>query len=207
MEIKNIVFDLGNVLIKFDPRDNANAALFTDNEEDRNLLLDEVFNTVEWVQVDRGSITREQALASINKRLPERLHAGADLFVNGWFKDGRIDVIPGMEELIKELKVSGYKTYLLSNAGISFHEYYKDIPALSLMDGLFISADWHLLKPSETIYRTFCTHFSLNPPECFFIDDLHINIEGAINMGMPGFIFKGNIEKLKIALRANGVKI
>ena len=205
MPIKNIVFDMGNVLISFDRLFYCTRQ--SSSEEDRGLLLDEVFRGVEWTQTDRGSVTPEDAAASICKRLPERLHKSAKNIVTAWYKDGGLRIIPGMEELISSLKNNGYKTYLLSNASVLFYEYYKQIPAITMLDGIFLSADWRLLKPSEDIYRAFFARFSLTPAECFFIDDLPINIEGALNTGMNGFIFKGNIEKLKNALLESGVKI
>ena len=70
--IKNIVFDMGNVLVRFDPE------LFMDRYsltgEDRKLIRNEVFRSVEWTMLDRGVIDEEIAEQHILPRLPERLH-------------------------------------------------------------------------------------------------------------------------------------
>ena len=73
--IKNIVFDMGNVLVRFDPE------LFMDRYsltgEDRKLIRNEVFRSVEWTMLDRGVIDEEIAEQRILPRLPERLHDAA----------------------------------------------------------------------------------------------------------------------------------
>ena len=77
----------------------------------------EVFRDREWVQLDRGTLTEEEALELICKRLPERLHGAAEELVCGWWKRPLLPV-PGMAELIAGLKQAGYGIYLLSNASI-----------------------------------------------------------------------------------------
>lgn len=201
--IENIVFDMGNVLIDYDAHRYVRE--FTDEPGDSQLMLEEVFASVEWVRQDRGSITEEEAVASISQRLPQRLHSTVRALFENWHKD--IPPFPEMEELIAALKGNGYGIYLLSNTGIRYHEFRKNIPALQYFDGEFISADWHLLKPCEAIFLTFCTHFSLQPQTCFFIDDYPANIESAQRVGMQGFIFRKNMEKLRATLHAAGVRL
>ena len=99
--IRNILFDMGNVLIRFDREyfiDRLGVA-----PEDKPLLMREVFQSVEWVQMDRGSIVEAQAVAEICKRLPPRLHDAAEKLVAMW--DRPILPIEGMYELVEELKV------------------------------------------------------------------------------------------------------
>ena len=98
--IRNILFDMGNVLIRFDRK------LFLDrlevSEEDKTILLREVFANVEWAQMDRGSKTEETALQSMCRRLPQRLHAAAEILTLHW--DEPLIPIDGMYELVEELK-------------------------------------------------------------------------------------------------------
>ena len=96
--------------------------------------------------------------------------------------------------------------YLLSNATPRFFDRYLDIPALTLMDGYFISALYKLLKPQREIYEAFCNKFSLKAEECFFIDDMPQNIQGAKDYGMSGFVFKKDIQALEKALNDEGVE-
>lgn len=110
--IKNIVFDMGNVLVRFDPE------LFMDRYsltgEDRRLIRNEVFRSVEWTMLDRGVIDEELAEQRILPRLPERLHDAARGLIETW--DDPIVPVEGMLELLQALKAKGYRLYLLSNA-------------------------------------------------------------------------------------------
>ena len=111
-------------------------------------------------------------------------------------------------ELIKELKQNGYNIYLLSNATPRFFDRYLEVPAFKYFDGFFISALYKMLKPNREIYEAFCNKFSLKPEECFFIDDLAANIEGAKKFGMQGFVFEApDTTKLRTALKEAGVNI
>lgn len=202
--IKNIVFDMGNVLVSYDALRYVDK-FFHGNQDEKELLLQEVFQSAEWVSTDRGTMTEVQAVTAICKRLPQKLHFAVREMFYRWHED--IPLFPEMEDLIIRLKKAGYSIYLLSNTCKSYHDFKKNIPAISHMDGEFISADWRLLKPDIAIYHTFCSHFGLVPAECFFIDDTPANIEGAIYMGMQGFIFRKNVGALESALRDAGISI
>ena len=80
--IRNIVFDMGQVLLRFDPAyfiERAGAA-----EEDKDLLLREVYKSLEWARMDRGSLTEAEAAESMCRRLPERLHETVHALVDKW---------------------------------------------------------------------------------------------------------------------------
>ena len=201
--IRTIVFDMGGVLIKFD-REYFIRRLNVD-PMDEKILMNEVFCSLEWARMDRGSLTEAEAAKSICARLPERLHLVAERLVTMWERP--ILEVDGMYELVKELKDRGYKVYLLSNASVRQHEYWPRIPAAELFDGKLISSDVHLVKPQPEIYRLFCDTFQVLPEECFFIDDSPQNIEGAYEVGMQGAIFHGDASALRESLRAAGVAV
>ena len=201
--IKNILFDMGNVLIRFDRK------LFLDrldvSEEDKQTLLREVFANVEWAQLDWGSQTEETALESMRKRLPERLYAAAEKLTLHW--DEPIIPVDGMYELVEELKGNGYGIYLLSNASYRQHDYWPRIPASKFFDGKLISADVHVVKPQPEIYNLCLEKFGLEAEESFFIDDVGANVQGAINCGLSGAVFFGDVSRLRKELRAAGVNV
>ena len=201
--IKNILFDMGNVLIRFDRN------LFLDrlplSREDKQVLYREVFASLEWAQMDRGSKTEQTALESICRRLPGRLHHAAQQLVFHW--DEPLIPIEGMYELVEELKEKGYGIYLLSNASVRQHEYWPRIEASRFFDGTFISADAGVVKPQPEIYRQCVEAFGLKAQECFFIDDVGANIEGAVFCGLAGAVFHGDVGRLRRDLRACGVQI
>ena len=201
--IKNIVFDMGNVLLRFDPAyfvERVGAA-----EEDRELLLREVYRSLEGARMDRGSMTEAEAAASICRRLPERLHGTVHALVDEW--DRPILPVEGMEELIAGLKEKGYGIYLLSNASFRQHDYWPRVPASRFFDGTLISADVGLVKPQPEIYRLLCESFSLDPDECVFVDDATGNAEGAFLCGMHPIVFHGDAAELRARLREEGVDV
>ena len=201
--IKNILFDMGNVLIRFDRK------MFLDrldvSEADKTMLLREVFANVEWAEMDRGTKTEATALKSMCKRLPQRLHAAAEIMTLHW--DEPLIPIDGMYELVEELKEKGYGIYLLSNASVRQHVYWPRIPASRFFDGTLISADVHVMKPQPEIYNLCLEKFDLKAEESFFIDDVAANIEGALHCGMQGAVFFWDVSRLRRELRQAGVII
>ena len=201
--IRNILFDMGNVLIHFDRR------IFLDrldiSEADKQLLLREVFLSVEWVQMDRGTLREETAEPLMCQRLPEYLHGAVHSLVSLW--DEPILPIAGMAELVEELKHNGYGIYLLSNASLRQHSYWHKIPGWQFFDGTVISADEKVMKPHPDYYRIALERFGLKPEECFFIDDAPANIEGALYCGIPGTVFHQDASLLRDQLRTAGVNV
>ena len=200
--IRNIIFDMGNVLIYFN-RDVFLDRVGVTDPDDRKLLLREVYLSLEWSRMDRGSLTDAEAADIIACRVPERLRETVHRLVNEW--DRPILPVPGMEELIHELKDGGYGIYLLSNASFRQHVYWSRVPAHELFDGTLISADVRLVKPQPEIYEKMCSTFSLKKEECVFIDDSTPNVEGAFYTGIPAVVFHDDVGELREKLRALGV--
>ena len=201
--IKNILFDMGQVLIRFDQKYFIKRLGIED--VDLDLLLRQVYRSVEWVQMDRGTLREEDAFRSISKRLPERLHDAAWKLICMW--DRPILEVAGMYELVEELKGLGYGIYLLSNASVRQHDYWPRIPASRFFDGKLISADVHVIKPQPEIYRLCLEKFGLQAEECFFIDDAPANIEGALCCGIAGAVFHGDAKLLRSQLRTAGIPV
>ena len=100
--IKNIIFDMGNVLIAWSPK--KIVARLGLEEADSALLEREVFLEYEWVSMDHGIMSQEEGYASIYSRLPERLHECVPPLVF-WWKDP-LWPVPGMKALVEELKAA-----------------------------------------------------------------------------------------------------
>lgn len=201
--IQNIVFDMGQVLIRWNPEDMIREYNLSD--EEMKLLNRELFQSVEWIQQDRGVITPEQVAQRVCARLPKNLHSPVETLVFGWHKRYLLPM-PGMAELVSELHEEGYHLYLLSNASLALREYFVRIPGAEYFEGLLVSAEEKLLKPSHEIYERLYERFGLKPEECWFIDDVPLNIEGAIFTGMGGSIFRGDVTRLRRELRAAGIR-
>ena len=202
--IKNIVFDMGNVLIEYNPDEIMKKYKIVDQTE-KEQVLKVVFNSVEWVQTDRGTISDDEALVKFKRGLPENIHTRLEEMFKYWHENRPI--IEGMSDIIKSLKDNGYKLYLLSNASQRYHEIRKYLPEIDLFEGEFVSSDWHINKPDLQIFKTFCTYHGVAPRECFFIDDSPANIEAAMYMGMSGFVFRGNVLELKEELKTHGINV
>ena len=201
--IKNIVFDMGNVVIRFDPdffMEREGVAL-----EDRPLLMREVYRAPEWAMMDRGSLTDEEAADIMCARVPEHLRAVVPRLVA--FYDRPILEIDGIYDLVKELKDLGYMVYLLSNASCRQHDYWPRVPAAALFDGKLVSCDVKLIKPMPEIYLSLYQKFGLKADECFFIDDNTVNVEAAIYTGMHAVVFFDDIVWLRRELNAVGVPV
>ena len=200
--IRNIVFDMGNVMIRFDPNLFIERAGITD-PADRKLIMNELFLSVEWAQMDEGVLQEETAEPTILSRFPDRLKAKVRELLYSWAYP--ITPVPDMEELARRLKTAGYGIFLLSNASMAQHHYWPDVPASKLFDGLLISCDVRTVKPCHRIYELFTGQFSLKPEECVFIDDAPANVAAAIACGWQGIVFHGEEKVLEKKLRDMGV--
>ncbi len=199
--IRNIVFDMGNVMIYFSKK------IFLDRAgvsgEDRTLLERVVFDSLEWARLDRGSLLEPEAEKLMCARLPERLHGYVHDFVYDW--DKPLLPVRDMAPLVRELKAKGYGIYLLSNAASRQHVYWPDIPGSECFDGTLISADELLTKPEREIYELFLERFGLRAEECVFIDDNTVNAEGAYRCGLHPIVFHDDVDELRARLREEGV--
>ncbi len=199
--IKNIIFDMGGVLIDYNPEKTL-YGLF--DKETADILLCEIFRNSIWADKDRGIITPNEIMFQKRNSIPAKVFDKVCEMVDNFYP--YMPPFPQMVPFIEMLKERGFGIYLLSNASSDFHERRKDIPALSLFDGVLISADYKLLKPEKEIYLALYEKFSLNPEECFFIDDVRANIDGAKATGMDGHCyFHGNIEILKKDMVEKGI--
>ena len=106
-----------------------------------------------------------------------------------------------MENIITTLKNKGKKLYLLSNISIGFADNYcknTDVErVLSLFDGLVFSGKIGLVKPNADIFNYLLNKFDLKAEETIFIDDNKKNTDGAKKVGINGYLFDGDVNKIK----------
>ena len=192
--IKNIVFDMGQVIVKFDPKYFIDREGITD-PDDRKLIINELFLSVEWAETTAEPL--------ILQRFPERLHEKVRHLLYNWAYPR--ELVPGMEETVKQLKEAGYGIYLLSNASVAQHDYWPRIPVSSYFDGKLISCDVKTVKPCPRIYELFTEKFGLNPEECLFVDDATANVAAAIACGWQGIVFHGDADELRRKMTEKGI--
>ena len=182
--IKNIIFDLGNVIINYNQKKIINN--FTEKEEEIKYIYDEIFHAPEWTLMDLGDITNDEAIEIINKRNEFKYEKLTQEFLHEWHKKQPInrDIV----EIAKILKKNGYNLFVLSNMANQTYEYFKNDEFFSLCTGIVISAHEHVKKPDEKVYRLLLNRYNLNAEECLFIDDDDSgkNYETANKIGIKG---------------------
>lgn len=201
--IKNIVFDMGGVLVEFDVERSLRTHFAS---EYRQKVKENVFLSDEWKKLDRGIISTEEALEKMCARLPSDLHAEVRSIVMEHERE--MPVIEGMYDIVNLLKQNGYKIYLLSNCPSWFNEFKKSVPAFAFFDGFIVSAYYNVIKPEKEIYKALFNEFGLKPDECYFIDDNVPNVEAALAQGMQAYCFcDRDIEKLKADMHRYNINV
>ena len=194
---KNIVFDMGGVLVDY-TADNATRH-FTDDPEIVREIHNVMFCSQEWMALDMGSMTDEQAIARILPRLSsDRVREIAGITFAHWHEYNNV-ARPGMADVVKALKARGQRVYILSNVSRRLTDTYKDVvPAPESYDGAFFSGEVLALKPQPVIYQMFFERFGLEPSDCLFIDDVKDNVDASVKCGMDAWWFQsGDINDLK----------
>lgn len=209
MATKNIVFDFGNVIMKYDV--DAMLGNFPLTDTEKQLFKEKIFDSPLWKDGDRGFGFRDVLFYDTVKELPEKLR---DVFyalaARYDFESRYMSYNNGIEEMIRELKDNGYRIFLLSNIALSFHVLKSKVPAFGLFDGFFPSCDHGLIKPDKEVYNTFFRCFSLVPEECLFIDDSIDNVNASIEAGMPALLYNALYEDvllLRKRLFENGITV
>ena len=120
--------------------------------------------------IDNGSVDYEQNIDNIAASLPDRLESAVRTLFREWPR--HLTPINDTLRFIDELKERNIPLYLLSNAPTYFAEYAVNYDFLKEFSGIVFSAPLKMAKPDPAIYRYLFETFSLDPKECFFIDDL-----------------------------------
>ena len=181
--IKNIIFDLGNVIIKCN---NLSIMLnFTDNKEIAENLIKYIFKSEEWKLLDLGNITKEDAILKIQNRVPKGYKSLIKEVIENRTKYLKIN--KETIEIAKKLKEKEYKIFVLSNMATYTYEYFKDNEFFNICDGIVISAYEHIKKPDEEIFKRILKRYNLIPEECLFIDDdTKESLKTANKLGIKG---------------------
>ncbi|MDD3212723.1 MAG: HAD family phosphatase [Eubacteriales bacterium] len=196
--IRNLVFDMGGVLMDFHPL--AACRKVAPDEDAAQKLNEALFRHPEWGRLDDDSITPE-ALARLAmdaldddalKPLVQKLFDGMPWNI--------LSPIKGMEAVVDRAMSDGYHVYLLSNAGRKISEHREIIPLIHRFDGVIFSVEERTKKPGPAIYTQLTSFYGLKPEECLFIDDDPGNVEAARALGWHGYRFDGNVAALSAAL-------
>jgi len=199
--IKNVVFDLGNVLLSFIPSEYFDKKSYPENIKTR--ILSDIFHSEEWQMLDRGEITTEEVIDIIALRSSLKRDEIAHVF------NLRTDILYPLDNNIKllpNLKKRGYRLYFLSNFPMDiFEEVASGYYFFKYFDGGVISAHAKSSKPDSLIYKILIEKYSLIPEECLFIDDLEKNVKASETLGMKGITTLGSLDISKEIEEALGL--
>jgi len=195
-----VVFDVGNVLLRWDPR-NLYRKVFND-EQQMEWFLSTVC-TSQWnIEQDRGR-DWDEAVALLVKDYPDH-EAAIRAFHDRW-EETVSGVIEENVALLGRLREAGVPTYCITNfSGPKFSLSQKRYPFLASFDGVIVSGEERLLKPQPEIYNLLLSRYGLRAEDCIFIDDSKANVEGARAVGMHAVHF---VEPMDLAaeLRRHGI--
>jgi HAD superfamily hydrolase (TIGR01509 family) len=180
--IRNIIFDLGNVLISWKPDDYLRLNGYDDSN--RNLIMDNILRSEEWLMLDNGDITLAEAAERIAAKSPLGIPEILAVF------DLRTRILFPLDQntkLLPALKKHGFRLYYLSNfPGDIFDEIHNKYDLFRHFDGGIISARVRLSKPDPGIFRLLLKMYELLPEESVFIDDIAVNSHSAESVGISG---------------------
>lgn len=198
--IKNIVFDFGNVLIKYDP--TYIVSQYVSDPEDLKLLVEVLFDRLYWDKLDDATITDEELVSAACARLPSRLHEISKKIYYNW--PHHLPPIPGMWELVEELKEKyGVRILLLSNVGSYFVKFKDEFPVFAKMEKCIFSATAGHSKPNADMYEYLIETCGILPTETVFVDDNEKNVIAARKFGIESYLFDGDVKGLKRKIEKN----
>lgn len=203
--IKNIIFDIGNVIAYFSEDDMLKS--FTPDKDVQEFLRENVVYSPEWVKyglIDLGYISLDQMGDIICDRT-DHVH---DELVKKVSKE-HINFIVTQSivlDLIKKIRKNGYKVYILSNTNESAMTKHQEV--IKNVDGYVLSYQVHMIKPHIGIYKELLNKYNLKPEECIFLDDKNDNAKTACKLGIHGErVLPNNFDSIIDVLKKYNIKI
>src|SRR5688572_16803270 len=182
----NLIFDLGGVVVRWDPAAII-ASVFEDTDV-QNRIRDGVFAHPDWLELDRGTLGREDAIRRAAQRTGIEAAELTRLLIA---VPSSLVPIPQTVELLYRLKARGYPLYCLSNMHVASIEHLeREQRFFEVFTGRVISCRLNLCKPEPAIYRHALETYGLRAEETVFIDDVEVNVAAAAKLGMRTIQFR-----------------
>lgn len=200
--VKNIILDVGRVLVAWQPRELMEKLGFS--EETIAGLMRVLFTSGLWNETDRGVLDDEEFLALAIGKAPEYEREIMDF----WNRiDEAIWQFPYTKEWIRSMKEAGYRVYILSNYGSWAYQQTKEkaLDFVEEVDGAIFSYQVKMVKPDAEIFHALLDKYGLKAEESVFLDDLPANVEGAKAVGIRGIVFTG-LPEAAASLKELGVE-
>ena len=186
-KITTVVFDIGNVLIEWDPR-HLYRRIFETPDEIEHFLA--TICTSAWnLEIDRGKPFGE-AVKELTATHPQ--HETAIRAFDERWSEMVPGLVPGTLALMERLEERGVPLYAITNfSAEKFAEARRRFPFFDRFRGVIVSAHERLLKPDREIFELLLSRFGLRAEECLFVDDSAANVAGARAVGMAAHHFEG----------------
>ena len=198
----NLIFDLGGVVVRWDPA--AIIASVFDDEELQARVRNGVFAHADWLELDRGTLDREEAIRRAAQRTGMAESEIRRLLLA---VPPSLVPIPETVDLLYRLKAKSYPLYCLSNMHVASIEHLeREQEFFEVFTGKVISCRLKLCKPEPAIYEQALKVNGLEANDTVFIDDVDVNIEAAAKIGLHTILFR-NAAQCERELRALGVSL
>ncbi len=199
--IKNVVFDVGNVIVRWAPLEIVRLTF--GNVEQPEELAKKVFMSDIWLDLNRGFLNEIEAKDRYQLELDFTPQDCDRLFY--YVKQSLIELY-GSVDLLKKVKAAGYGVYALTDNVVEIVDFLKtEYDFWPLFDAATVSADLGLLKPQPEIYHSLLNSNQLIAEQCVFLDDMPHNVEGAKSVGMHAIQFL-SAEQAEDELKALGLR-
>lgn len=186
--IKNVIFDIGNVLVDF--RWRALMEELKLPRETQAIFENTVFGSRWWGELDHGIYEESEILRNFREDNREHLEEFNLVWDN---RDRLVEPYAYAVPWIAHLKTYGCRVYLLSNYPrdiFTLHTEHGSFPFLELVDGKVVSGFVRMIKPNADIYEYLLKEYDLKASESVFIDDREDNVATARGLGMKGIVFQ-----------------
>ncbi|MBP7973278.1 MAG: HAD family phosphatase [Candidatus Nanopelagicales bacterium] len=199
-DIDTVIYDLGGVLLDWQPAVLFEPLLPTGTDVERFLAQTQLYH---WNNEHDRGVDWEVAVAAVARNYPQ--HAGAFAQYPRLFGDSLVGTVPGSMELLEEVLATDVQVLGLTNfARDNFEIARADYPWLDLFDGVVVSGHERVVKPDPRIYRVLIQRYAVVPERAVFIDDRAENVQAARDLGFQGIDFVDSAE-LRRSLIALGV--
>lgn len=196
--MKNVVFDVGGVLLEWNPGRVLQA--FYADELERERMKKLIFFHADWLELDRGTLSEAALLQRIGARAGRPVPELATLF-----EVVRDSLHPKQDTvaLLGSLAARGVPLYCLSNMPSKIYAALSQrFDFWQHFDGIVISGDIRMVKPEPEIFHHLLGRFGLAAGDTVFVDDLPANVEAAQRLGLHGVVFE-NAAQCELALRGH----
>ena len=179
--IKNLVFDLGNVLIEWNSEKILTS--FEPEKERQQILRQAIFDSGVWHQTDKGELSLKEACDEVLAQLDDSYHPAVQNIFYNWYEV--VEVYSGLQEQIRLWAEQGYRIYILSTTCEIFYRIEKAglLPIYPLLSGYILSSEVGIVKPEPEIYQKLLKKYGIEPTESVFIDDIQANLDTAAELG------------------------